>query len=47
MSNIEYSSRYMIKIDEQKITTAWTGQRKKNPFMVFYLGMIQSIGAAP
>lgn len=45
MSNIEYSSESMIKIDEQKITTARTGQRK-SPFMVFYLGMIQSIGAA-
>lgn len=46
MSNIEYSSRSMIKTDEQKITTARTGQRKK-PIYGIYLGMIQSIGAAP
>lgn len=38
MSNIEYSSRYMIKIDEQKITTAWTGQRKKNPIYGILFG---------
>ena len=36
MNNIEYSSGSMIKIDEQKITTARTGQRKKLVYGVLF-----------
>ena len=38
MNNIEYSSGSMIKIDEQKITTARTGQRKKARLWCFIWG---------